>query len=178
MMGLQLTTEDVARLVERTEGSAVGLVLAGLALSGRDDPNGFIAAFSGDDCHVAGDLITEVLERQPEAVRRFLLGTSVLERLSGPLCDAVLEAEGSAELLGELERSSLLLVPLDNQRQWYRYQRLFAELLRLELAYREPALVPVLHRRAAVWHSQAGNLDEAIGYATVGPEFPKAMGEL
>jgi anti-anti-sigma factor len=165
-MGLGLAAEDVQRLVERTEGSAAGLVLAGLALRGRPDPSGVIASFHGDDRHVVGLLVAEVLVRQPEVVRRFLLGTSVLEWLSGPLCDAVLETQGSAALLRELERSSLFVVPLDDHRGWYRYQPLFAELLRLELTYREGALVPVLHRRAAAWHRQAGNLEEASYHAT------------
>jgi anti-anti-sigma factor len=171
-MGLDLGAEDVARLVERTEGWAAGLVLAGLALRGRQDPSAFVAWFHGDDHHVAGFLVAEVLARQPEAVRGFLLGTSVLERLSGPLCDAVLRTEGSAELLGELEASNLLLVPLDDHREWYRYQQLFGELLRLELNYREPTLVPVLHRRAAAWHRQAGNLKEASYHATAAESSP------
>jgi anti-anti-sigma factor len=165
-MGLGLVAEEVERLVEWTEGSAAGLVLAGLALRGRPDPSGVIASFHGDDRHLAGLLVAEVLVRQPEVVRRFLLGTSVLEWLSGPLCDAVLETQGSAELLDELERSNLLLVALDGHRGWYRYQQLFAELLRLELTYREPRLVPVLHRRAAAWHRQAGNPQEASYHAT------------
>ena len=102
-MGLALAAEDVARLAERTEGWAAGLVLAGLSLRGRPDPSGFIAAFHGDDRHVADYLVAEVLERQPEELRAFLLRTSLLERLSGPLCDAVLETQGSAALLGELD---------------------------------------------------------------------------
>ena len=101
-MGLDLAAEDVARLAERTEGWAAGLVLAGLSLRGRQDPSGFIAAFSGGDRHVADYLVAEVLERQPPELREFLLRTSLLERLSGPLCDAVLETQGSAELLREL----------------------------------------------------------------------------
>jgi LuxR family transcriptional regulator, maltose regulon positive regulatory protein len=173
-MGLQLTAEDVERLAERTEGWAAGLVLAGLSLRGRQDPSAFIAAFHGDNRHVADYLTAEVLERQSEEIRTFLLRTSILERLSGPLCDAVLEAEGSAGLLGELERSNLFLVPLDQRRQWYRYHHLFAQLLRLELASREPALLATLHRRAAAWHRQAGNLDEAIGHASAAGEFTQA----
>ena len=128
----------MARLAERTEGWAAGLVLAGLSLRGRPDPSGFIAAFSGDDRHVADYLVAEVLERQPEELKGFLLRTSVLERLSGPLCDAVLETQGSAELLRELEASNLFVVPLDDRRQWYRYHQLFAQLLRLQLGAREP----------------------------------------
>jgi LuxR family transcriptional regulator, maltose regulon positive regulatory protein len=171
-MGLGLVAADVGRLVERTEGSAAGLVLAGLALRGRPDPRGFIASFSGDDRYLAGFLAAEILEGQPAQRRRFLLETSVLEQLSGPLCDAVLETQGSAELLGELEASNLLLVALDDQRGWYRYQQLFAELLRLELTDREPRLVPVLHRRAAAWHRQAGNLQEASYHATAAGSSP------
>jgi LuxR family transcriptional regulator, maltose regulon positive regulatory protein len=173
-MGLQLAGDDVERLAERTEGWPAGLVLAGLSLRGRQDPSAFIAAFHGDNRHVADFLGAEVLARQPEQVRRFLLRTSILEGLSGPLCDAVLETQGSAELLGELERSNLFLVPLDDRRRWYRYHHLFAELLRLELANREPALVPTLHRRAATWHRQAGHLEAAIYHATAAGEFTEA----
>jgi LuxR family transcriptional regulator, maltose regulon positive regulatory protein len=173
-MGLQLATEDVERLAERTEGWAAGLYLAGLSLRGREDARAFIASFHGDNRHVADYLAAEVLERQSEEIRRFLLRTSILERLSGPLCDAVLEAEGSAGLLGELERSNLFLVPLDDRREWYRYHHLFAQLLRLELAGREPALLATLHRRAAAWHRQAGNLDEAIGHSSAAGEFTEA----
>ena len=125
------------------------LVLAGLSLRGRQDLSGFIAAFSGGDRHVADYLVAEVLQRQPEKLRAFLLRTSVLERLSGPLCDAVLETRGSTERLRELEASNLFVVPLDDRRQWYRYHQLFADFLRLQLGAREPGLVPVLHRRAA-----------------------------
>jgi LuxR family maltose regulon positive regulatory protein len=174
-MGLQLATEDVERLAERTEGWAAGLYLAGLSLRGRPDASAFIAAFHGDNRHIADFLGAEVLARQPDTIRTFLLRTSILERLSGPLCDAVLEAEGSAGLLVELERSNLFLVPLDQRREWYRYHHLFSELLRLELASRgEPALPVTLHRRAAAWHRQAGNLDEAIGHASAGGEFVTA----
>jgi LuxR family transcriptional regulator, maltose regulon positive regulatory protein len=173
-MGLQLAADDVQRLAERTEGWPAGLYLAGLSLRGRQDASAFIASFHGDNRHVADYLGAEVLVRQPEIIRRFLLGTSILERLSGPLCDAVLEAEGSAALLRELERSNLFLVPLDQRREWYRYHHLFAELLRVELASREPGLLATLHRRAAAWHRQAGNLDEAIGHASAAGEFAEA----
>jgi LuxR family transcriptional regulator, maltose regulon positive regulatory protein len=176
-MGLQLATEDVERLAERTEGWAAGLYLAGLSLRGREDPSAFIATFHGDNRHVADYLAAEVLARQPSEITTFLLRTSVLRRLSGPLCDAMLEAEGSSLRLKELERSNLFLVPLDDHREWYRYHQLFAELLRLELASREPGLVPVLHRRAAAWHRFAGDVDEAIYHATAAGEFGEA-GEL
>jgi LuxR family maltose regulon positive regulatory protein len=173
-MGLQLTAEDVERLAERTEGWAAGLVLAGLSLRGRQDSSAFIAAFHGDNRHVADYLAAEVLERQTEETKAFLLRTSILERLSGPLADAVMEAEGSAGLLADLERSNMFLVPLDDRREWYRYHHLFAQLLRLELASREPALLAILHRRTAAWHRRAGNLDEAIGHACAAEEFTQA----
>jgi LuxR family maltose regulon positive regulatory protein len=173
-MGLQLAAEDVERLAERTEGWAAGLYLAGLSLRGRPDPSGFIAAFGGSNRQIADYLAAEVLERQPEEIRAFLVRTSVLPQLSGPLCEAVLEAEGSAKLLAELERSNLFLVPLDDRRQWYRYHQLFAELLQLELGDREPELIPVLHRRAAAWHRQAGNVDEAIHHTTAAGAFTEA----
>jgi LuxR family maltose regulon positive regulatory protein len=173
-MGLQLADDDVERLAERTEGWAAGLVLAGLSLRDRQDPRRLVASFQGDHRHVADFLGAEVLGRQPEHVRRFLLQTSVLERLSGPLCDAVLETQGSAALLGELERFNLFLVPLDDRREWYRYHHLFGELLRLELASREPVLLPVLHRRAAAWHRDAGNVDEAIHHSAEAGEFTEA----
>ncbi|HKQ01271.1 MAG TPA: LuxR C-terminal-related transcriptional regulator [Actinomycetes bacterium] len=173
-MGLALAAEDVARLTEQTEGWAAGLVLAGLSLRGRPDSSGFVAAFSGGDRHVADYLVAEVLERQPAELREFLLRTSVLERLSGPLCDTVLETQGSAELLGELEAANLFVVPLDDRRQWYRYHQLFADLLRLQLGAREPDLVPVLHRRAAAWHQAAGNVDGAIGHASAAGDLDEA----
>ena len=173
-MGLELAADDVERLAERTEGWAAGLYLAGLSLRGRQDPSAFIASFHGDNRHVADYLATEVLARQPDTIRTFLLRTSVLERLSGPLCDAVLQTEGSAQVLGELERSNLFLIPLDDQRRWYRYHHLFAQLLGLELGHREGGLVPVLHRRAAAWHRQAGNLDQAIHHAGAAGDFTEA----
>jgi ATP/maltotriose-dependent transcriptional regulator MalT len=158
-MGLRLAADEVERLVERTEGWAAGLYLAGMSLRGRQDPAGFIAAFHGDNRHVADYLAADVLARQPEEITRFLLRTSVLRRLSGPLCDAVLEAEGSTGILGELERSNLFLVPLDDHREWYRYHQLFGELLRLELGNREAAVIPGLHRRATAWHRSAGDVE-------------------
>jgi LuxR family maltose regulon positive regulatory protein len=173
-MGLQLATDDVERLAERTEGWAAGLYLAGLSLRGRQDASAFIASFHGNNRHVADYLAAEVLASQPDAIRTFLLRTSILQRLCGPLCDAVLEAGGSERLLVELERSNLFLVPLDDRREWYRYHHLFAELLRVELASREPALPPTLHRRAAAWHRQAGELDAAIHHATAAGDFTEA----
>jgi LuxR family maltose regulon positive regulatory protein len=174
VMGLALGAEDVERLAERTEGWAAGLYLAGLSLRGRGDPSAFIASFHGDNRNVADYLAADVLARQPEHLRTFLLRSSILRRLSGPLCDDVLETVGSAELLEELERSNLFLVPLDDHREWCRYHQLFGELLRLELGSREPALVRVLHRRAAAWHRRGGDLEEAIHHDTAAGEFADA----
>ena len=173
-MGLELTADQTERLWERTEGWAAGLVLAGLSLRGRPDPSGFVGAFSGDDRYVADYLVAEVLEGQPAELRGFLLGTSVLERLSGPLCDAVLETQGSAARLRQLERSSLFVVPLDDRRQWYRYHQLFADLLRLQLGVREPGLVPALHRRAAAFHQDAGDVEAAVHHASAAGDYQRS----
>jgi LuxR family maltose regulon positive regulatory protein len=162
-MGLELTSDQTERLWERTEGWAAGLYLAGLSLRGQPDPGPFIASFEAGHRHVVDYLGAEVLARQPESLRSFMVRTSVLERLSGPLWDAVLETEGSAELLAELEQANLFLIALDDHRQWYRYHHLFAQLLHLELTGRDPALVPVLHRRAAAWHRDNGDVEAAAG---------------
>jgi LuxR family transcriptional regulator, maltose regulon positive regulatory protein len=175
-MGLDLTVKDVQRLWERTEGWAAGLYLAGLSLRGTDDPGAFVASFEGGHRHIVDYLGAEVLARQPEPLRTFLTRTSILQRLSGSLCDTVLEADDSAKRLAELERTNLFLVPLDEHRQWYRYHHLFAQLLQLELANREAELVPVLHRRAAAWHRHAGEVEAAIHHATAAGEFGEAGG--
>jgi LuxR family transcriptional regulator, maltose regulon positive regulatory protein len=173
-MGLHLTADDVERLAERTEGWAAGLYLAGLSLREVDDAGAFIASFQGDHRHVADYLGAEVLTWQPSTIRTFLLRTSILERLSGPLCDAVLQAEGSAEVLRGLERSNLFLVPLDDRREWYRYHHLFAQLLRVELANVDGELVSELHRRAARWYRDAGEIDQAIHHATAAENVAEA----
>jgi ATP/maltotriose-dependent transcriptional regulator MalT len=138
-MGLELTAAQTRRLWERTEGWAAGLYLAGLSLQGRRDPGPFIASFEAGHRHVVDYLGAEVLARQPAALRDFMVRSSILQRLSGPLCDAVLETEGSAELLAELEQANLFLIALDDHRHWYRYHHLFAQLLRVELAGPEPS---------------------------------------
>jgi LuxR family maltose regulon positive regulatory protein len=163
-LDLDLAREDVARLHSRTEGWAAGLYLAGLSLRGRLDRSRFIDAFAGDDRHVVDYLVSEVLDELPEETRSFLVRTSILDRMSGSLCDAVLEARSSDYVLEEIERSNLFLVPLDSRRRWYRYHHLFAELLRNQLETTEPYLVPVLHRRAALWHRRDGDIAEAIDH--------------
>ena len=173
-MGLELTPRAVARLWERTEGWAAGLVLAGLSLRGRADPEPFIASFEAGHRHVVDYLGSEVLASQPEPLRTFMVRTSVLQRLSAPLCDAVLETEGSGELLAELEQANQFLIALDDHRQWYRYHHLFGQLLSLELAEQDPELVPALHRRAAAWYQDADDVEAAIHHAAAGGEFAQA----
>jgi LuxR family maltose regulon positive regulatory protein len=173
-MGLALTPDQTERLWERTEGWAAGLYLAGLSLRGQPDPGPFIASFEAGHRHVVDYLGAEVLARQPEALRSFMVRTSVLERLSGPLCDAVLETEGSAELLAELEQANLFLIALDDHRHWYRYHHLFTQLLRLELAGREADLVPLLHRRAAAFHQDAGDIEAAVHHASAAGDHQRA----
>jgi LuxR family maltose regulon positive regulatory protein len=164
--GVDLTAEEVAVLHERTEGWAAGLYLAALSLRGRDDSHAFIEDFAGDDRHVVDYLTAEVLEAQPGEVRTFLLRSSVLERLSGPLCDAVTGAKGSARTLREIERANLFVTPLDTRRHWYRYHHLLGDLLRNELQRTDPDLLPILHRRASAWYAAEGSASEAIHHAT------------
>ncbi|MEW6471459.1 MAG: LuxR C-terminal-related transcriptional regulator [Actinomycetota bacterium] len=174
VFGLSLDPADALRLHRRTEGWAAGLRLAAHSLRGRNDAADFISAFAGDDRHIVDYLGSEVLDAQPPALRRFLLRTSILERLSGPLCDAVLASSGSARMLEVIDRNNLFLVPLDNRRQWYRYHHLFAELLRHELGRSDPELVPELHRRASAWCRQAGLISEGIHHAIAAGAFDEA----
>jgi LuxR family transcriptional regulator, maltose regulon positive regulatory protein len=173
-MGLGLAVPDVRRLWEGTEGWAAGLYLAGLSLRVGDDQAALIASLEAGHRHVIDYLGTEVLARQPERLRAFMLRTSVLDRLTASLCDAVLETEGSAAVLIELEHSNQFLIPLDDNRRWYRYHHLFAQLLRLELTDTDPELVPALHRRAAAWHRGTGDVEAAIHHATAAGQFDEA----
>ena len=168
VLGLGLAAEDIELLCQRTEGWAAGLYLAALSLEGRSDAGSFIRAFAGDNRHIVDYLSAEVLDGQPPAIRLFLLRTAVLERLSGPLCDAVLDTSGSAATLEQLERDNLFLIPLDSSRHWYRYHHLFGDLLRNELRRGEPALIPRLHERAAAWFRAEGLTDEAVRHLIAG----------
>src|SRR6266702_1611185 len=163
--GGELPGEAVAALAARTEGWAAGLQLAALSLRGQADPAGFVAAFSGSHRYVLDYLAGEVLDRQPEEVRAFLLQTSVLERLSGELCDAVTGLTGGQQLLEQVERANLFLVPLDEVRGWWRYHQLFADLLRARLQQADPDRVAGLHRAAAAWCERHGLIDEAMRHA-------------
>ena len=174
VMGLQLSAEEITALEARTEGWIVGLHLAALSLQGRDDLTDFITAFTGSNRYVLDYLVEEVLQRQPENVQHFLLQTCILDRLSGPLCDAVRERDDSQMLLEYLERANLFLVLLDDERQWYRYHHLFAEVLRSRLQQAEPRLVPELHRRASVWYEEHGQVVEAVQHALLSPDVERA----
>jgi LuxR family maltose regulon positive regulatory protein len=162
VLGLDLTDADIQLLHGRTEGWAAGLYLAGLSLAGRRDAAAFIRTFAGDNRHIVDYLMAEVLDSQPSQMRSFLLRTSVLGRLSGALCDAMLQTSGSASVLEKIERENLFVVPLDMSRRWYRYHHLFGELLRAEMQHSEPDLVAGLHRRAAAWFEAEGLVDEAV----------------
>ena len=175
-LGLGLSVEDIERLQMRTEGWPAALYLAALTLRGRSDPSSVIEAFAGDDRHIVDYLTGEVLARQVPELQTFLLRTSILTRLCGPLCDAVAETEGSDRILDELERSNLLLVPLDAKRHWYRYHPLFAELLRHELERTEPGTVTALHRRASSWCGDAGLIVEAANHANAAGDIDAAVG--
>jgi LuxR family transcriptional regulator, maltose regulon positive regulatory protein len=155
----------VAALTARTEGWAAGLQLAALSLRGQPDVAGFVAAFSGSHRYVLDYLAGEVLEGQTDRVRGFLLETSVLDRLSGGLCDAVTERTGSQAMLERVERANLFLVPLDQVRGWWRYHHLFADLLRARRQQQQPGRVPALHRNAAAWCEEHGLADDAVRHA-------------
>jgi LuxR family transcriptional regulator, maltose regulon positive regulatory protein len=168
--GLDLPTASVAALQDRTEGWAAGVQLAALSMQGHADPAGFVATFAGSNRYVLDYLTEEVLARQPEQVVRFLLDTSVLERLCGSLCRAVTGRADSQEMLVALERANLFMVPLDDVRGWWRYHHLFADLLRARLAHEQPERVPELHRAAATWHEEHGFADDAVRHALAGGE--------
>ena len=168
---LQVPEAVAAALAARTEGWAAGLQLAGLSLRGRIDVDGFVAAFTGSHRYVLDYLAEEVLEHQAEQARTFLLETSVLERLSGSLCDAVTGRPGSQALLEEAERAGLFVVPLDEVRGWWRYHHLFADLLRARLQQQQPARIPALHRNAAAWYAERGLADDAIRHAVAAGEM-------
>lgn len=173
-MGLTLTADEVEALEGRTEGWIAALQLAALSMQGRDDVAGFIAGFAGDDRFIVDYLVEEVLQRQTEDVRTFLLRTSILHRLTGPLCDAVTGQGGGRAVLEALERGNLFLVPLDAQRRWYRYHHLFADVLQARLLDEHPGEVQELHRRASEWYHQSGDLPEAIHHALAAEDADRA----
>jgi len=164
-LGLDVGTDDLAVLLGRTEGWPAAIYLAALSLQNREDAHAFIELFGGSNRYIVDLLGEEVLTGLREEVREFLLRTSVLRRLTGPLCDAVADIEGSGELLRELARSNLFVVPIGEQGEWYRYHQLFCDLLLYELRSARPELVPVLHSRASVWLEDAGFFESAVRHA-------------
>ena len=179
-MGLALSTTSVATLTSRTEGWVAGLQLAAVSLQRQQpgDKAAFIDELSGSNRYILDYLIDEVLQQQPSPVQQFLMRTAILDRLCGPLCDAVLgkdeRGSDSARLLEELERNNLFIVALDEARVWYRYHQLFADLLRQRLQRSEPDLPPILHRRAGAWLHQHGFTAEAIEHSLAAQDYPTA----
>jgi LuxR family maltose regulon positive regulatory protein len=164
-MRLNLSAEDIAALESRTEGWIAGLQLAALSIRGREDIPGLIRAFAGHNQYVVDYLVEEVLQRQSERVRSFLLQTSILNWLSGPLCNAVTGQEEGKALLEALERGNLFVYPQDDKRQWFRYHHLFADVLRAHLLEEQPDQIPTLHRRASEWYEHHGLEIEAFQHA-------------
>ena len=182
-MGLNLSAEDIARLSTRTEGWIAGLQLAAISMQGHQDSTSFITSFTGSHHFVLDYLVEEVLQQQPESIQTFLLRTSILDRMTGSLCDAVLlNPSGSGQAtLESIEHANLFLVPLDNERRWYRYHQLFADLLRQRLHQRsasspgdEEGDVTELHSRASVWYEDHGLEIEAFHQAVAANDVARA----
>ena len=174
VMGLTLSAVDIAALESRTEGWIAGLQLAALSLQKRTHVSDFIQAFAGDNHYIVDYLVEEVLQRQPEQIRRFLHQTSILSHLSGPLCDAVADQSASGELLEALERANLFVIPLDDKRQWYRYHHLFADVLHARAMKEYPDQMPVWHGRASLWFEAHGQPADAIDHALAAMDFARA----
>ena len=174
VMGLNLSAEDISTLERRAEGWIAGLQLAALSMQGSKDISGFIREFAGDHRYIVNYLVEEVLQRQPEAVRSFLLQTAILDRLNGPLCDAVTGKEGGSARLEALQRGNFFIIPLDDKRNWYRYHHLFADVLRVHLIAEQPDQVSALHRRASEWYEHNGSTADAIRHALAAEDFARA----
>jgi LuxR family maltose regulon positive regulatory protein len=172
-VSLDLADDTIASLTARTEGWITGLQMAALSMRERDDIAGFIAAFSGSHEYIADYLSDEVLSQQPESVRIFLLQTSILDRLTGPLCEAVTGQARGQQTLEELKEGNLFVVSLDDERRWYRYHHLFASLLQQRLGRSQPEIGPELHRRASVWYEQNGFVADAIQHALVAGDLDR-----
>jgi LuxR family maltose regulon positive regulatory protein len=174
-MGLDLSAEDLAALEARAEGWIAGLQLAAVSLQGRKDASSLIRSFTGSHRYVLDFLIEEVLDQQPASVQTFLLQTAILDRLTGPLCDTLTGQDNGQQTLEMLDRANLFIVPLDDERRWYRYHRLFGDLWRQRLHQTQPEQVSTLHRRASLWYEQNGFADEAIEHAFTAQDFERAV---
>ena len=178
VMGLNLEATDIATIEQRTEGWVAALQLAALSIQGQRDAPGFIRTFSGSNRYLLDYLVEDVLNHQSSKLREFLLQTSILERLNGPLCDAILGEPGGSDsqsVLEHLEHNNLFVIPLDNDRRWYRYHHLFAEMLRHRLKQLQPSQPSELHRRASTWFEQSGLIVEAIDHALEAAEYDHAL---
>jgi LuxR family maltose regulon positive regulatory protein len=174
VMGLNLSAEDITALETRTEGWIAGLQLAALSMQGHQDTASFIKSFIGSHRFVLDYLVEEVLQHQSEPIRSFLLKTAILDRLYAPLCNAVTEREDGKEILDILERNNLFLIPLDDERQWYRYHHLFADVLQAHLMEAQPDQAAALHQRASAWYEHNGSMDNAIRHALAAEDFARA----
>jgi LuxR family maltose regulon positive regulatory protein len=175
VMGLDLSSDDVAALHQRTEGWIAGLQLTALSMQGRDDIRRLVQSFTGSHRYILDYLIEEVFQQQPPDAQDFLLSTSVLDRLSVSLCDALTERDDSAQMLHALEQANLFLFPLDESRQWYRYHHLFKDLLRHRLAMvKGKESVTLLHTRASRWYEDHGYPEDAVDHAVEAHDWPRA----
>jgi LuxR family maltose regulon positive regulatory protein len=176
VMGLALSEEDVLSLETRTEGWIAGLHLAALSMQDTDDAAGFISAFTGDDRYIVDYLVDEVLSQRPKGTKDFLLQTSILNRMTGSLCDAVTGQEGGQDLLKRLDQANLFIVPLDNRRRWYRYHHLFTDLLRQRLAEGTNSQeIHILHQRASQWYEENDFIIEAVEHALAAEDFDNVI---
>jgi LuxR family maltose regulon positive regulatory protein len=173
---VRLSEPDLLGLVQRTEGWPAGVYLAALSLRGSTDPGAVVRQISGTNRYIADYLFEEVINRQPSRIRQFLTHTSILRWFTAPLCEAVTETADAAEVIDLLERQNLFVVPLDEDRQWFRYHRLFRQTLRRQLESREPRMVSILHRRASAWHAAHGPAEEAVDHALAGGDVAGAAG--
>ena len=174
VMGLELSVDDIAALETRTEGWIAGLQLAALSIHGHKDATSLIKAFTGSHRFVLDYLVEEVLLQQSESVQTFLLQTAVLNRLTGPLCDAITGQENGQAILEKLDRDNVFIVPLDSERRWYRYHHLFADLLRQRLRQTHLEQIPTLHSRASAWYEMKDQRSDAIHHAFAAQDFERA----
>jgi len=176
VMRLHLSEADLSLLETSTEGWVAGLQMAGLSLEGKEDASAFIRSFSAENRYILDYLFEEVFQRQPGEIQDFLLHTSILEQLYRDLCDAVTLRDDGQRMLGIVEQRNLFLIPLDDQRKWYRYHALFAELLRGSLKQGYPDRMPILHARASIWFEQQGLIADAIHHALAAGDGKRVAG--
>ncbi|UCG26027.1 MAG: AAA family ATPase, partial [Chloroflexota bacterium] len=173
-LGLNLSAEDITALDARTEGWIAGLQVAALSMKELEDASDFVKSFAGSHRYIMDYLVEEVLNRQSENIQTFLTRTAILDRMTGPLCDALTGQGSGRETLEILDRDNLFVIPLDDERRWYRYHHLFADLLRTNLDQTTPDMTPVLHGRASAWYEQNGFIEEAARHALAAGEDEKA----